>query len=178
MKIHESIFIVSSVIALLLCSCTKQSDTNSSNSTSQAVIASSQVPSQTSGSIESPESSDSETSNILKSNEESDICPDLRVVASFVYSGDTYAVVENIGEQAILNFRIAYINFDNNGFATTSDNYEGGRAETVNLMPGDKDICAWYGASGNYAVATISEVDYADGRSWKMQNIDRWAKNI
>lgn len=105
---------------------------------------------------------------------------DLKVVAAFVYDGDTYAVLENTGEQAILNCRIAYINFDKNGFTTTkdSDGYERGKADTINLIPGQKDIFSWYGATGDYAVATVSAVDYADGTTWEMSGTDRWAESV
>ena len=105
---------------------------------------------------------------------------DLQVIAAFVYDNDTYVVVENVGEQAILNYRIAYINFDKNGFVATrdSDGYERGKADTVNIMPGSKDLSGWYGADGDYADAVIVGVDYADGTSWDAENtqIDRWAE--
>lgn len=105
---------------------------------------------------------------------------DLQVITAFVYDNDTYVVVENVGEQAILNYRIAYINFDKNGFVATRDRdgYERGKADTVNIMPGNKNLSGWYGADGDYAVAAIVGVDYADGTSWNAENtqIDRWAE--
>lgn len=102
---------------------------------------------------------------------------DLKIVASFVYDNDTYVVAENVGEQAILNFKIAYINFDKNGFTTTND-YKTGKAETVNLMPGEKNIFSWYGATGDYALSAITNVDYADGSTWEttVAQLDSWAK--
>lgn len=104
--------------------------------------------------------------------------PDLKVVTSFVYGNDVYVVVENTGEQAILNFNVAYVNFDKNGFVTDLDGYEKGRFDAANLMPGDKTIGGWYGATGDYAVATITNVEYADGTTWEMNNIQLWAKDI
>lgn len=107
---------------------------------------------------------------------------DLKVVAAFVYDNDTYVVVENTGTQPILNYRIAYINFDKNGFVATrdSDGYERGKNDTANLMPGDKDIGGWYGADGAYAVATIVGIDYADGTTWETtaMQVDSWAKEV
>lgn len=105
---------------------------------------------------------------------------DLQVVAAFVYDNDTYVVVENVGNQAILNYLIAYISFDKNGFVATkdSDGYELGKASTVNIMPESKDISGWYGADGNYVVAAIVGVDYADGTSWEADSIqiESWAE--
>ena len=105
---------------------------------------------------------------------------DLQIITAFVYDKNTHVVVKNVGEQAILNYRIAYINFDKNGFVATrdSDGYKRGRADTVNIMPENKEVTKWYGADGDYAVAAIVGVDYADGTSWEAENmqIDRWAE--
>lgn len=105
---------------------------------------------------------------------------DLQIVAAFVYENDTYAVVENTGSQAILNYRIAYINFDKNGFVASRDRngYGKGKHDTANIMPGEKQISSWYGADGEYVVAAVIGVDYADGTSWdaKSMQIDRWAE--
>lgn len=105
---------------------------------------------------------------------------DLQVVTAFVYDNDTYVVVENTGTQPILNYRIAYINFDKNGFVATrdSDGYERGKNDTANLMPGDKDIGGWYGADGIYAVAAVVSIDYADGTTWEANEmqVENWAK--
>lgn len=104
---------------------------------------------------------------------------DLQVITAFVYDNDTYVVVENKGNQAVLNYRVAYINFDKNGFVATrdSDGYEGGKADTANIMPGSKSLAGWYGADGEYAVATVVGVDYADGTTWEADSvkIDHWA---
>ncbi len=105
---------------------------------------------------------------------------DLKVTVAFVYDGDTYIVVENTGDQAILNYTVAYINFDKNGFVATrdSDGYEAGRASTANIMPGEKYIAGWYGADGVYAVATVTGIDYADGTTWEAPSmqVDYWVK--
>ena len=105
---------------------------------------------------------------------------DLKVVTSFVYDNDTYVVVENVGEEPILNFSIAYLNFDKNGFVTTtdSDGYESGKADAVNLMPGEKYIGGWYGATGNYAKAAIKSVDYSDGTQWTVQAVNLWVDEV
>ena len=104
----------------------------------------------------------------------------LKVIAAFVYDNDTHIVVENTGEQAVLNYRVAYINFDKNGFVATkdSDGYETGKADTANIIPGAKNIAGWYGANGAYAVATVIGIDYADGTIWEANEtqIDNWAK--
>lgn len=107
---------------------------------------------------------------------------DLEVVATFVYDNDTYVVVENVGEKAILNFKVAYVNFDSNGFATTtdSDGYLQGKVDAANLMPGAKTIAGWYSSSksGSYAVAVVTSVDYADGSNWNATNINSWSDSI
>ena len=106
-------------------------------------------------------------------------CADLSVLAAYVYDGDTYVLVENTGERPILSFSLAYINFDKNGFPTTTDRdgYDSGRAEAVNLMPGEKNIFSWYGASGSYALAVITGVDYADGSDWSAAGLNGWAQS-
>ena len=106
-------------------------------------------------------------------------CADLCVLAAYVYDGDTYVLVENTGDRPILNFRLAYINFDKNGFPTTTDRsgYDTGRAEAVNLMPGEKNIFSWYGASGSYALAAITGVDYSDGSDWSAAGLNSWAQS-
>ena len=105
---------------------------------------------------------------------------DLQIITAFVYDKNTYVVVKNVGEQAILNYRITYINFDKNGFVATrdSDGYKRGRADTVNIMPENKEVTKWYGADGDYAVAAIVGVDYADGTSWEAESmqIAKWAE--
>lgn len=107
---------------------------------------------------------------------------DLAVIASFVYDNNTYVVVENVGEQPILNFSVAYLNFDKNGFVTTtdSDGYDSGKYDTANLMPGDKTIAAWFGRTGNYAVAAVRSVDYADGTDWSASasQLHAWADTV
>lgn len=104
---------------------------------------------------------------------------DLRVVAAFNYDNDTYVVVENMGEQAILNYRVAYISFDKNGlFATRdSDGYETGKHDTANIMPGEKNISSWYGADGDYTIAAVISVDYQDGHTWEAEQLDTWVEN-
>ncbi len=101
---------------------------------------------------------------------------DLQIIASFKYDSYLHVVVQNTGEQPILNFQIGYINFDRNGFTTTTraDGYEGGSASAVNLMPGEKSIYRWYSTDGDYPVVTALQVDYADGSQWNATNINYW----
>lgn len=103
---------------------------------------------------------------------------DLSVVAAYIYDGDTYVIVENTGDNPILDYKVAYINFDSNGFSTTTDSrgYELGRNEAANIMPGNKTQAAWYGAKGNYAVATVTSITYADGTTWEATQLEAWAK--
>lgn len=103
---------------------------------------------------------------------------DLSVVAAYIYDGDTYVIVENTGDNPILDYKVAYINFDSNGFSTTTDSrgYELGRNEAANIMPGTKTQAAWYGAKGNYAVATVASITYADGTTWEATQLEAWAK--
>ena len=103
---------------------------------------------------------------------------DLRIVAAFKYNGYLYVVAENAGEQPIINFDIAYINFDRNGFTTTTNGngYEGGSVNAANLMPGEKSIFRWYSSDGEYTTATVIHVDYADGAQWNATNINYWVE--
>lgn len=104
--------------------------------------------------------------------------PDLKVVAAFMYDGNIYAVTENVGSKPILNYSIAYITFDNNGFVTTTDpdGYEHGRDEAANIMPGAKHIAGWFESTGSCAAAVIRSVDYADGTSWEASQLNQWAE--
>ena len=104
-------------------------------------------------------------------------CKDLKIVSSFIYDKNQYVVVENVGEQAILEFGVAYINFDKNGFPMSSGEYDKGRYESANMMPGDKCIGSWYGAEGLYSEAVVSKVKYADGTEWETELLDVWQEN-
>lgn len=103
---------------------------------------------------------------------------DLEVIIGFTYDSHTYIVVENVGDKPILDFSVAYMSFDKNGFLTTTDRdgYDLGKYEAANLMPGDKTAPSWYGASGTYIVATVTTVKYSDGTEWAAQNLDIWAE--
>ena len=118
--------------------------------------------------------------NLSNDNAKAEFVPsqDMRVVSAFIYDNDTYIVVENTSDKAIINYTIAYMNFDANGFLTTTDSrtYERGKNSAANLMPGDKTIAGWYGASGKYAVATIASIDFSDGTTWEAEYLDLWAK--
>lgn len=157
-------------LALILSACTNSNPTTESNLPEQTfpVIENTVTPAPT----PTPEPTLDVT---FEQNE------NLQVVVAFVYDNDTYVVVENTGEQAVLNYRVAYINFDKNGFVATrdSDGYEAGRASTANIIPGTKDIAGWYGADGTYAVATVIGIDYADGTTWEAtgSQIDSWVKD-
>lgn len=101
---------------------------------------------------------------------------DLQVVAGFTYDGYTYVVVENTGDKPILNYSVAYINYDENGFSTTSgDGYRNGRNDAANIMPGGKAIARWLGDSGKYVDAVVTSVDYSDDTTWEMNEIETWA---
>lgn len=103
---------------------------------------------------------------------------DLKVVMGFTYSNHTYIIFENVGETPILDFSVAYMGFDKNGFLTTTDRngYESGKCEAANLMPGDKTAPSWYGSSGTYIVAAVKSVKYSDGTEWEAQNLNMWAE--
>ena len=120
--------------------------------------------------IKTPENKDKEEA----STETFELCNDLTVVSSFTYDNDQYVVVENVGDQAILEFSVAYINFDKNGFPMESGDYERGRYESANMMPGDKRIGSWYGSDGAYSEAIVCGVKYQNGTEWELENIDAW----
>lgn len=102
---------------------------------------------------------------------------DLTAVTGFIYDNSTYILIENTGNKPILDYVVAYMTFDKNGFPTItdSDGYERGRDDAANLMPGDKTLPSWYGGKGNYVAATVSYVKYADGTEWEAQYLDVWA---
>ncbi len=105
----------------------------------------------------------------------------LTVMGTFVYDKDTYVVVRNDSDQAILNYKVAYVDFDRNGFTTTTDRdgYESGKSEAANIMPSQTAIAGWYGAGSDsvYSAAFITSVDYQDGTSWELDDISGWANN-
>jgi hypothetical protein len=121
----------------------------------------------------SPETTDAATTSELF-----EATSDLSVIASFVYDNDTYVVVQNTCDQAILSFSIAYINFDKNGFVKTTSNngYERGSATAANIMPGEKYIASWYGAKGDYAAVAITSIDYENGDTWSANYVNKWAE--
>ena len=104
-------------------------------------------------------------------------CEDLIVVASYVYDRYTHIVVENVGEKPILEYTIAYMHFDRNGFLTTSDSrgYKKGSDDSANIMPGSRKHGSWYCYDGEYVVATVSNIKYSDGSSWSASLLDLWA---
>lgn len=108
-----------------------------------------------------------------------EICEDLEVVTSFIYDNYTYIVVENTGDRAVLNYGVAYINFDSNGFVKTTDSngYESGKVNAANIIPGGKGIASWYGADGKYAVSAITWAEFADGSKWEMDWPENWAND-
>ena len=133
-----SVVAFSILLLLFLCSCGEQGNVESSQN-SQSANDSQEATSVQPVEVETEEVPDSSEVASPETPFTADTNADLKVVASFIYDNETYVVVENVGEQAILNFRVAYINFDNNGFVTTTDSngYESGKYDTANLMPGE-----------------------------------------
>ena len=176
-KIMVSFIILSLVFCMCACSGNNQSGSAASPSTG----------SDASDPVENPSSDNSAVSEVSKEasepthteSSEFKVCADLVIIAAYVYDAETYVIVENTGDKPILNFSLAYINFDQNGFPTTTDSngYDSGRATAVNLMPGEKNIFNWYGASGSYAAAAVSSVDYADGSAWSATGINGWVES-
>jgi len=103
---------------------------------------------------------------------------DLRIVAA--YSNDRYIniIVENISEKTILNYKVAYIEFDANGISVTTENYKNGGVNTANLLPGDKNLSSFYGSRGKYACATVTYMEFSDGETWENHFVDNWAKEV
>ena len=166
----KTIFLLLSLSLLLcLCACAEPAQDGTPSASTEPAAVAAETPSASSPSPSAaPEAAGFEP------------CADLRVLAAYVYDGDTYVLVENTGDRPILNFRLAYINFDKNGFPTTTDRsgYDTGRAEAVNLMPGEKNIFSWFGASGSYALAEITGVDYSDGSDWSAAGLNGWAQSV
>lgn len=156
------------VLAVCLCSCA-----DSTRSLPQEILGTEDISLENVNTSASVDSSPQNKTISFEPNK------NLKIVATFIYDNDTYIVVENTGTQAILNYKVAYINYDKNGFITTNDSagYERGKADTVNLMPGGKDIAAWYGSDGSYIDAAVVGIDFADGTTWEVTEaqIDIWA---
>lgn len=125
-----------------------------------------------------PSSNTDKTVEKTQTSEKFVISDDLKIIASYVYSTDTYFIVENTGYKPILEYKIAYINFDSNGFVTTTDSkgYEIALDTTANLMPKSKSQTYSFGATGDYSVATVTYIKYSDGSEWNANNIDSWVK--
>lgn len=172
-----SALLLATAMCFILIACSNNASDNTKSLTSEpanddtSVSSNNQNSTSTNDANSIEESSQSDDANKFVPNE------DLRVVAAFNYDNHTYVVIENVGEQAILNYSVAYMSFDKNGFVATkdSDGYEMGRADTINLMPGEKYISSWYGADGNYTVAAVIGVDYQDGSTWEATQLKDWA---
>jgi hypothetical protein len=101
---------------------------------------------------------------------------DLRVIHSFVGRNDINIIVENISDRPILNYSLAYVSFDRNGFSVGSNRYDSGRVTAANLMPGAKDIASfWSSNTGTFILATVSRIEYVGGDNWEAIDIGTWA---
>ena len=58
---------------------------------------------------------------------------DLKVTVSYIYDNDPYVVVENVSDKPILDYSVAFLVFDKNGF--TVDDWCQGEVSSANLMP-------------------------------------------
>ncbi len=101
------------------------------------------------------------------------------MAVSFAYMNQRYTniIVENTSDKVILDYKVAYIQFDKNGFSVSSNQYEGGSITAANLLPGDKEISSFYGVNGKYVVATIVYIRYQGDETWEANNIEAWADN-
>lgn len=99
------------------------------------------------------------------------------MAVSFAYMNDRYTniIVENTSDRAILDYKVAYIQFDKNGFLVSDDKYEGGSVTAANLLPGDKKFSPFYGVKGKYVVATVVYIRYQGDEIWEANNIEAWA---
>ena len=180
-KIFATLIMMTLIIVLV--SCGKDSDKQNTTDTNDVLDSSASVNNANSYKENDEDTSKQDESQHMSEQEtepetEFEVNTNLEVIATFIYDDYTYVVVENVGDKAILNFKVAYINFDNNGFTTTTTSvgYEQGSDDAANLMPGTKTIAGWYsGTSGKYAAAVITGVDYADGSNWNASNINIWS---
>ncbi len=101
---------------------------------------------------------------------------DLKIIFSYNYDNDTNIVVKNISDKIILEYEVAYMEFDKNGLST--DDYKKGIMEAANLLPDDKAIGNWYGANGKYVVAIIKNVKYKGGEEWNAVGVDEYFSNL
>lgn len=100
---------------------------------------------------------------------------DMAVSFAFINKNYINIVVENTSDKVILDCKVAYIQFDKNGFSVSSKKYEGGSITAANLLPGDKEIASFYGVDGKYVVATIVYIRYQGDEIWEANNIEAWA---
>lgn len=104
------------------------------------------------------------------------VSEDLKVCFAYSYDNSAYIVVENTSDKAILDYKVAYITFDKNGFSTVTDRkYETGQVTGANLLPNQKNICSFSDYSGAYPVAVVSNISYQNGEEWTAIGLDDWA---
>lgn len=103
---------------------------------------------------------------------------DLMVSLAYTYDNNVFIVVENTCDRAILDYKIAYTEFDGNGFSVTTETYRTGIVNAANLISGEKKISSFYDSDGKYVAATVVYIKYQGDEEWQAENIDLWADNV
>jgi len=104
------------------------------------------------------------------------ISDDLCLIYGYIYKGDRFFLVENTSDKPILEYVLEYIVLDRNGLPLGDSSRA--KSSDANLMPGEKKMGKWYGSSGSYAVATVAEISFINGDTWKAKNTDQWVKQV
>lgn len=104
----------------------------------------------------------------------------LSITAAFVTdpSGEFCIMVENGYDKTVTEFTVAFVGYDANGIATSSE-YETTVVSAANILSGEsKSIEVYtYNFNGAYVDAMVSEVTFDDGKKSEARGVESWAKN-
>lgn len=104
----------------------------------------------------------------------------LAVSAAFVTDANGHEfclMLENKYEKTVTDFTVAFVSYDANGIATSSE-YATTFVSAANILGGEsKSIEIYsYDLNGPYVDAMVSEVTFDDGKTAKARGVDSWAE--
>ena len=168
MRRYSIVFVIA---ALLLSSCGSTAPAPSNPQSSAASAVSTQhIDASASGQTTS---SQAQTADVQDSIYEES--KDLKVIAAYTYDKHCFILVENKSSKPILEFVLEYIGFDRNGFSVGG--ISRGRKSDANMLPGDKLMVGYYESDIKHVSATVVEIKFADGETWKAKNNNAWAED-
>ena len=103
---------------------------------------------------------------------------DVTVDFAYRYDRDIFILIENTSDKPIVDVKLSWICFDNNGFSTSRNGYSNGKAESINMLPGDKKMLSWYDSDGgDNVVAVPTYIKFQNGDVWETEGIKSWSEN-